>query len=305
MPAGIHIEPASAGQEEAALRLVFADLEPGDREDRVALILAEQGNAGPPDGLLVAREGENLVGAVFWQILPGNVGTLAPPRVKDTPRSAVAGELLQTARDQLARREVCMIQCLLRRENKSDLELLQQAGFEHFGDLYYLVSVAADFPQSSPSAELTFECYAPNAHASFAALVEATYEGTLDCPKMNGLRTTDDVLAGYRGSGEFDPSRWLVVRRAGRAIGCLLLADYPDQDNYELVYMGVVPQARGHGWGKQIAQYAQWRASQAGRQRLVVAADAANAPALRMYSDVGFRVWDRRSIVVWINARPN
>jgi hypothetical protein len=180
MHTGFRIAPAAAGQQEAALQLVFADMEPEDRAQRVAVILGEQGGAGPPEGLLVAIDGAALVGATLWQILPGNVGTLAPPRATGDNQPAVACELLQTACDQLAQRGVRVVQCLLRRHDIDDLELLQNAGFEHFGDLYYLVSPIADLPQSAPSTELTFESYAPELHASFAAVVEATYEGTLD-----------------------------------------------------------------------------------------------------------------------------
>ena len=104
-----------------------------------------------------------------------------------------------------------------------------------------------------------------------------------------------DVLAGYRATGSHDPQRWLLVRHEGRDVGCLLLSDYPEQGNVELVYMGVVPEARGEGWGMHIARQAQWLARQAGRPRLVLAVDAANAPALRIYLALGFRPWDRRT----------
>ena len=174
MQAGVHIGSVAAEQLEAALQLVFVDMEPEDRAERVAAVLGEQGSAGPPEGLVGANEGADLVGAVFWQILPGRVGALVPPRVIGKNRPGVAHELLQTACDQLARRGVCMIQCLLRRQDVDDLELLQSAGFEPFGDLYYLVSVVADFPQSAPSTELSFEPCTPGTHASFGAVVEAT-----------------------------------------------------------------------------------------------------------------------------------
>ena len=36
-----------------------------------------------------------------------------------------------------------------------------------------------------------------------------TYEGTLDCPVLNGLRDMSDVLAGYRSTGHYHPERCL------------------------------------------------------------------------------------------------
>jgi GNAT superfamily N-acetyltransferase len=67
--------------------------------------------------------------------------------------------------------------------------------------------------------------------------------------------------------------------------------------------MGVLPAARGHGWGAGIVRYAQWLAGQAARGRLVLAVDAANAPALRMYAAAGFRQWDQTSVFLRIFDR--
>ena len=96
--------------------------------------------------------------------------------------------------------------------------------------------------------------------------------------------------------GAFAPDQWLIVRHQGRDVGCLLLADHPEPGNRELVYMGLVPAVRGHGWGSHITQHAQWLARQAGRPRLVLAVDAANGPAIRVYESLGFRAWDRKSV---------
>jgi len=127
-------------------------------------------------------------------------------------------------------------------------------------------------------------------------VLEATYEQTLDCPVLNGVRQIEDVLVGYRSTGAFSPDYWLIVRHGGKDVGCLLLADHPQHDNIELVYMGVMSSLRGRGWGIQITRQAQWLTRRAGRRRLVLAVDAANTPAVRMYAEAGFQTWDRRSV---------
>ena len=38
------------------------------------------------------------------------------------------------------------------------------------------------------------------------------------------------------------------------------------------------------------------------RQRLVLAVDAANEPALRTYAAAGFQAWDRRSVFIRVMA---
>ena len=172
--------------------------------------------------------------------------------------------------------------------------------YNRLSELLYLVSPNSEFPTSPPATSLEFESYSPANHQRLARIVEATYQQTLDCPQLDGIRDVEDVLAGYRASGVFDASRWLIVRHDGADVGCLLLGDFPENDNWELVYMGVTPSARGHGWGIELVRYAQWRAGQAGRARLVLAVDAANGPAIRLYAAAGFQAWERRTVFVKI-----
>jgi ribosomal protein S18 acetylase RimI-like enzyme len=182
--------------------------------------------------------------------------------------------------------------------------VLRTAGFEPLAELLYLVSGRDDFPRARPTSDLEFEPYSAAGHDRLARVVEATYEGTLDCPQLDGVRQIDDILAGYRSTGVFAPSRWLLVRNGARDVGCLLLADHPNEENWELVYMGLVPSARGNGWGKDVTRHAQWLTGQAGRARLVLAVDAANKPAIRTYLELGFRRWDRRR-VLWRTFEPS
>jgi ribosomal protein S18 acetylase RimI-like enzyme len=182
----------------------------------------------------------------------------------------------------------------------ADAELLVAAGFRHVSDLLYLVCLADQFPAHPPCTELQFESYSETLHARFARLVDATYENTLDCPAVNGVRNIEDVLQGYRATGSFDPERWFVVRHRGEEIGCLILTDYPEHATWELIYMALLAAARGRGWGVEIARHALWLAGQAARSRLVLAVDAANAPALRTYAAAGFQSWDRTSVYVRI-----
>ena len=191
-----------------------------------------------------------------------------------------------------------MIQALLTPDLPREAEPLLAVGFRHVSDLLYLGSMAEEFPREKPCTALEFDPYSPALHDRLARLVEATYVDTLDCPAVNGVREIDDVLLGYRATGEFESRHWLIVRHGSLDIGCLIVANHPGQDTCELIYMGVLPEARGRGWGILMVRYAQWLASQSGQSRLVLAVDAANEPALRMYAFTGFRAWDKRSVFV-------
>lgn len=295
--ASAKIEIASEERQAAALRLVFDHLDEDARAALVTTLLASSAaGALPMAGLFDARRGDELVGAVWAQIQPGKTGVLWPPRVKpnESPRTAL--ELMAAADAFFARHAVSLAQTLLEDARSADAALLKQGGYEHLADLLYLVCTEAYFPPTRPDGELEFEIYSPANRDRLAAVMEATYEATLDCPRLNGARAMDDVLTGYQATGPFDPDRWRIVRRVGRDVGCLLLADHPAADQGELVYMGLVPAARGSGLGVQMVRFAQYLTGQAGRGRLVLAVDAENAPALALYASAGFLRWDQRSV---------
>ena len=81
-------------------------------------------------------------------------------------------------------------------------------------------------------------------------------------------------------------------------IGCLLLADHPQDNQFELVYMGIVPQARGQRFGADVTRQALWLTGAAGRRQLVLGVDAENEPALQIYEQLGFTEWDRRRVLL-------
>jgi mycothiol synthase len=130
-------------------------------------------------------------------------------------------------------------------------------------------------------------------------VIAATYEGSLDCPALDETRAIDDEIASYHGGGEFSDRRWFLVRHDGNDVGCLLLAAPADQRYWEIVYLGLVPSARGRGWGVQLVRRAQSVAAAAGARGLVLGVDARNTPALDMYGRTGFVRWERRLVYLF------
>ncbi len=289
------VGPATPDQRPAALELLWCDLSPADRAQRSALLRTE---ATPEtwQGLLVAKREERLVGAALGQVQAGKSGILVLPRLLPGEPPSTAVRLLAAVNDFLQRGGVRIAQCLLPLPLTGDADLLRATGYQRITDLSYLVSEPAAFPASQPHSPLTFEPCTSELESRLAAIVQQTYQGTLDCPQLNGIRSIEDVLNGYRASGQSDACRWFLVKRGDEDVGCLLLTDYAEQETWELIYMGLKPEARGRGWGTQIARHAQWLTALAGRRRLVVAADAANRPAVRMYVTAGFQLWERRAV---------
>lgn len=310
--APLQVVPCPPDRRAEALALVLRDIAPSQRREIGGVLLdgepavADAIGSDAADGLFIAVRCDRLCGAAWGLRQPGNTAILWPPRL-------VPGEDDQQAAAQLARAAVAaldaagvmMSQVLLRARNAGETPTIEAVGFRYLADLMYLACEADGFPSQPPAAgDLQFEPFEESQRGRLVSLIERTYEGTLDCPALEGGRRMDDVIDGYRATGSFRPSNWYFVRELGGSglvnqdLGVLLLAAHPGPCHWELVYMGLTPEARGRGWGRKIARQAQWLARCADAERLVLAVDAANLPALAAYRDTGFVAWDQRAVFV-------
>jgi mycothiol synthase len=283
-----------------SLELVFGDLRQANRHLEVQSLLVDE---LPLEGLLVALRDGALVGAVLAITQPGGAGLVWPPRLVEGEAAGTADRLMEAVEGVWATASVVLACSALETVGAADDALLRTHGYALLSTVLYLISPRGGFPPTPPVDRLEFEPHSEANHGRLVSLVRATYEATQDCAGLRDPRDIGQVLAGYRQTGRYDPRHWLVVRHQGRDVGCLIVADHLEHGSCELVYMGLIPSARGHGWGKEIARYAQWLTSLAGRDRLVLAVDAANDPAVAVYTSVGFRAWERR--VVYANHRAN
>ena len=294
------IDFARPQERREALLLLVRSADPRQRQAQIDRILADLQRAEGIGSLMwVVRHRGRIAGAVHAQVHPGRSASLTIPQVVAGQPDAIRRQLLLTVVDHAQRSGVRLVQTLLEIDHGPDVELLSSAGFTHVTDLLYLVSSQKNFPDQPPVGPLAFWPVARDQFEHLAHLVERTHVGTLDCPQLNAVRTPSDVLVGYEGSGTFDPARWLIVRHAGDDVGCLLLTEHPGQQ-WEVLYLGLVPEARGRGWGITLTRYAQHLAQLGGAKRLLLAVDAENAPAIAMYAEAGFVAWDRRSVFLRI-----
>lgn len=291
------IAPVDPARRPAACELLVARLEQSLRRRQAdALLEALDRRRVPPDGLLGAWRGERLVGAVLAQLQAGKTAVVWMPGLIPEEPGSTARELLEAATNWLERQGTCVAQVMLESVNDSARASLESAGFAYLVDLLYLVCLPTAFPRTEPASPLRYETYSPRNHDRFARVVEATYRQSLDCPALDGVRHVEDVLEGYREASDFDPELWRLAVYEGRDVGCLLLADHPEMGNCELVYMGVAPSQRGRRWGLALTRVAQWVARRRQRERLVLAVDRQNQPALNIYAEAGFEAWDRRTV---------
>ena len=282
-----------------ALALVLADLSPEQRRQFAPIVPGK-----PVEALVVALQGGELRGAAWGQRQPGSTAILWPPRMTAGTDPSTASRLACAAAAALDAAGIRMTQVLLPDRDSPIIPTLASAGFACLADLLYLNWEVAAEPDS-PATTLEFEPFRDSQRDRFVALVETTYESTQDCAALNGKRPMDEVLDGYRATGTYRPENWLIVRNAGHDVGVLLLADHCAANHWELLYMGLVPSVRGRTFGCGVVRHAQRMARAAGVERIVLAVDAENISAIKMYSETGFTAWDRRTVFVRCTAEES
>lgn len=256
--------------------------------------------------LLAARRGDKLIAVLLAQVLPGRTAVVWLPQFS-TPDEAeqhrLTGELHAHLALELVARGVHLVQSLESCEDRRAAALLANGGLTHAADLLYMAAIVEDLSEQNWPLSLVSEgCDPANpaAAARLTQLIDRTYVGTLDCPRIDGLRATADVIDGYQAIGQFRPGLWRIFCDQANDVGCLLMSLHPEANHAEIVYLALVPEARGRSCGLELTRYALRLAQQTGCERLVLAVDAANEPAIRMYAAAGFSQWDKKA--VWIKS---
>ncbi|MEL7237660.1 MAG: GNAT family N-acetyltransferase [Planctomycetota bacterium] len=181
-----------------------------------------------------------------------------------------------------------LLQCLLPTNSHAVVDLLTRCEFRLLTTLVYLTRTVRRAPRklALPAGYHT-EAYGPNTHALFAEAIDRSYIDSLDCPELTGRREVEDVIAGHKAAGEFHPSLWsvLVETETNRPVGVLLLAGMGNaaSEGIELVYLALVPEARGKGLGHVLLGHAEAVAARSASKQLALAVDGRNTPALSLY----------------------
>lgn len=293
------IDFVTSDQQAEALKLVLMSCPAEQRLDQVRQLLADSRRGQfSLEHLLGASRGGKLVGAAWITMQPGRTAAVWPPQLGPLEPAATADLLLAELNKIAAERGVRLAQALLPVHDDQSADILARGGFSHTADLAYMVSSRTQFPTEQPVGVLEFVPYTLQDSVRMANLIEQTYADTLDCPELNGVRTINDVLDGYAATGQFVPERWFFIRHDLGDVGCLLLTEHPGERQWKVVYLGITPQARGNGWGAESILYAQWAAGIAGAEQFVLAVDTRNYPAIRLYEQVGFTIWDQRAMLL-------
>lgn len=232
---------------------------------------------------------------------PGNTAMLFVSPVRGPSRIEPTAQLVAHLLDQEQTRELGLVQTLIDPDADMLHRALVQANMQRLGELRYLQARinANDGPVTSlDDPQLRTLHYDRSVHAQFAAAIEASYEDTLDCPALIGRRNIDDIIAGHIAVGQFDPKLWSAYFDGDQPAAVLLLNQTIGGEAIELVYLGVSKSHRGRGLASRLMKRAIERAGSMGLDRMYVAVDSDNTPAIGLYRNLGFRTVTTRVAMI-------
>jgi ribosomal protein S18 acetylase RimI-like enzyme len=234
--------------------------------------------------------------------LPGASGLFWLPKTE--PSDAVLEErLVQFGLEWLRRRGAKIAQAMIHPKDAEFVGPLLQRGFRLVTRLQYLERLLDRLPPPTTTS-LSYSTYSEENRHAFHTTLLRSYEGTLDCPELNDVRTIDEIIAGHMGQGHFRPEHWRLALDRERPIGVALGTEVPESAAWDLSYLGVVPEARRRGYGRELAVSMLREAQQGQASKLIVAVDERNEPALQLYRELGFLSTDVREVYLYFVERP-
>lgn len=284
-------------QSEALERLVSAGTEPARESARRFIEYASQARISL-DAMWACLDDRGRIERTLLAVpSPGRTAMLFVSRPRRPEDVAPAAELIERGSSELGGLGVHLAQVLLDPRDELERQAYEAGGFTFLATLSYLER-AIPAPGQAPRCNLPEDvslqpCTDPH-DARWVQALEASYEDTMDCPGLLGLRDTADIIEGHRSVGEFEPGLWTLMSVGDQPAGVLMLNPTPTNRTIELVYLGLAPFARGRGLATQLLRHGLALVAGRPERMMTLAVDEQNTPAIRLYQREGFRRTLRR-----------
>jgi ribosomal protein S18 acetylase RimI-like enzyme len=298
----LSISPAGPHEREAAFRLAFQHL-PVDsilekRQRAEDMIATGELDA---DAIWLVRDSIGPAGAMIAAPLPGSGAAIFPPQGRPSLHNpaAVLDPLVGAATHWLRQRGVKLAQALLMVSELAAAAPLERSGFTCITRLLYLrhfLDLSAD--EIARTEQLEYRTVDAVPANVLENTLLRTYAGTLDCPELNLHRSAAEALAGHRGPGQFDASRWWVAFANDEPIA-LLLCNQCEDSTWDIAYLGVAPEGRRRGYGRDLVHHALFEAKADDMLTVTLTVDERNHPARALYRKSGFEPFDEKCVFLW------
>jgi len=288
-----HIMQVGPGRRSEAIERLVSTTGGNDRAAAERFLHYAGTNSVPLDGLWACQGPDGrLQFSVLAVPSPGRTAMFFASHPRTGPEVSPVSRLIEHACEFVDEQDVQLAQALLEPGEQLERQAFIGAGFTELAILSYLERPLSRTNPSSPPqwpSDTRVAAYRQDLREELIGVLDASYEHTLDCPGLYGLRKTDDILAGHQATGEFDPALWTLMYIGDRPAGAMLLNAFPAHRTVELVYLGLAPFARGRGLGRQLLRHGLAQLKRRRERTLTLAVDDRNTPALALYESEGLR----------------
>ncbi len=258
--------------------------------------------------LWAAYRGDQPIAAMLIVPSAGRTAMCFVSPMTDRKSIHTVHQLAQQACAQQDPQQVRLIQALIDPGQRFEQQALSAAGFTHIACLAYMsYTIDLNSDPGSLALDPTLEAltWTTQRRSLFAEAILASYEDTQDCPGLVGLRHIDDIIDSHMAVGCFTPHLWFVITHERQPVAVLLLNPNAPHHAVELVYLGVNPAWRRRGIGEKLVRFGLACATQHRAASMVLAVDEANAPAKRLYQQLGFIINARKSAMIYSPQDPS
>lgn len=298
----LSISPAEVHERETAFRLAFQHLNAEEAAEKKRnaeeMLLTGELDA---QAIWLARDSIGLAGVMIAAPLAGGGAAIFPPRGRPSLHdpASILDPLVRACTSWLHLRGVKLGQALLQSHELPAAAPLERNGFTRIAKLLYLRHfLDLSFAEIGREEQLEYRIVDDLPANVVENTLLRSYAGSLDCPELNELRSATEVLAGHRGSGQFNANRWWIAF-AQREPVAILLCNQSDKKTWDIAYLGVAPEARSRGYGRDLVHHALFEAKADDMLMVTLTVDERNQPARAMYRRAGFEPFDEKMVYLW------
>lgn len=250
------------------------------------------------EGLWVSQQQGRIDGAIWVQPLGNATAQLWLPR----QQGPVAQALLQAAYRWVVKQGITFCHTVLPPSHYGWEATLLAHRMTHLAELHYLSGSVTSSPlvssSNKPAEPIRLQAFTELDELAQKALIDDVSQESLDCPGLREALSSQALLAGFYQKAPYAPCHWYSIHVDDQPVGALLLSPLKDHC-WELLLMGVVPQWRGKGIGREVLQAAFRLAAQEGATEIMLTVDALNTPAQRLYQRAGLDRYAEQRLLAW------
>ena len=247
---------------------------------------------------VIAVEGDRVTGTIGVSLQPGRVGLVFPPEL-DRAAGNVADRLIDAAVRRLSRAGAAFIELVLDPKDESVAAPFLRAGFQHLTDAVLLEKHLDRTVANAPPSGLEATAVEPGSDRNrLIDLIRRINSGSLDCPELDAWRTPTDLLDAHHSHSLGGRARWWRYAADGADVGLVFGTVAEDDEAWEILFIGVVPEQRGNSFGCRMLDH--FHAHAATQSPIVrVGVDSRNHYARTLYNNCSYRQTGR--VRVWIH----